>query len=65
MRWSTPMAVLLAGGALYFVMAVIRAVAVGRMQGMQDEAAAYRRKGVWAVVFCAVVLLGSWFTGWW
>ena len=65
MRLSTLMAVLLIGAALYFIMAVIRAVAVGRMEGMQDEALAYRRKARRAAVFGAVVLLASWLTGWW
>ena len=36
MRLSTVMAVLLIGALLYFVMAVIRAVVIGRMPGMQD-----------------------------
>ncbi|MFT3779987.1 MAG: hypothetical protein QM772_17300 [Ottowia sp.] len=65
MRLSTVMAVLLIGAVLYFVMAVIRAVAVGRMEGMQDEALAYRRKAVRAAVFgavaLAVMLLTDWF----
>jgi hypothetical protein len=57
MRWSNVMAVLVVGAVLYFIMAVIRAVAVGRMEGMQDEALAYRRKAVRAGIFGAVVLL--------
>jgi hypothetical protein len=65
MRFSTVMTVLLVGGALYFIMAVLRAVVIGRMQGLQDEALAYRRKAVRAAVFCAAVLLASWLTGWW
>ena len=44
MRFSTVLAVLLIGALLYLVMALIRAVAIGRMEGMQDEALAYRRK---------------------
>ena len=65
MRVSTVMAVLLIGALLYFVMAVIRAVVIGRMPGMQDEALAYRRKARRAAVFGAVVLLASRLTGWW
>ena len=57
MRLSTVMTVLLIGALLYFVMAVIRAVVIGRMPGMQDEALAYRRKARRAAVFGAVVLL--------
>jgi len=59
------LAVLLIGALLYLVMALIRAVAIGRMEGMQDEALAYRRKAWRAAVFAAVVLLGAVLTGWW
>lgn len=65
MRLSTIMAVLLIGTLLYVVMAVIRAVAIGRMQGMQDEAQAYRRKALRAAVFGLVLLGVSLLTGWW
>ena len=65
MRLSTLMAVLLIGAVLYFIMAVIRAVAVGRMEGMQDEALAYRQKAVRAAIFGVAVLVGSLITGWW
>ena len=65
MRLSTLMAVLLIGALLYFIMAVIRAVAVGRMEGMQDEALAYRQKAVRAAIFGVAVLVGSLITGWW
>ncbi len=65
MRLSTLMAVLFIGALLYFIMAVIRAVAIGKMEGMQDEALAYRRKAVRAAVFGAAVLLGAVLTGWW
>ena len=64
MRLSTVLAVLLVGAALYVLMAVIRAVVIGRMEGMQDEALAYRRKAVRGVIFGAVVLLGVILTGW-
>ncbi len=65
MRFSTVLAVLLIGALLYLVMALIRAVAIGRMEGMQDEVLAYRRKAWRAAVFAAVVLLTSWLTGLW
>ena len=65
MRFSTVLAVLLIGALLYLVMTLIRAVAIGRMEGMQDEALAYRRKAWRAAVFAAVVLLGAVLTGWW
>ena len=65
MRLSTLMAVLLIGAVLYFIMAVIRAVAIGRMEGMQDEALAYRQKAVRAAIFGVAVLVGSLITGWW
>ncbi len=64
MRLSTLMAVLLIGAALYVVMAIVRAIAIGRMAGMQDEAAAYRRKAVIGAVFGAVVLGVALLTGW-
>ncbi|HOB68145.1 hypothetical protein [Ottowia sp.] len=64
MRWSNVMAVLLVGAVLYFIMAVIRAIAVGRMEGMQDEALAYRRKAVRAAVFGAVMLVVVLSGGW-
>ena len=64
MRLSTVMAVLLIGALLYFVMAVIRAVVIGRMPGMQDEALAYRRKAVRAAVFGVVVLAAAVVTRW-
>ncbi|MDO5693178.1 MAG: hypothetical protein Q4G70_12015 [Pseudomonadota bacterium] len=62
---STIMAVLLIGAVLYFIMAVIRAVAIGRMEGMEDEALAYRQKAVRAAIFGVVVLTGSVLTHWW
>ncbi len=65
MRWSNVMAVLLVGAVLYFIMAVIRAIAVGRMEGMQDEALAYRRKAVRAAVFGAVMLVVVVLSGGW
>ena len=65
MRLSTIMAVLLIGTVLYIIMAVIRAVAIGRMEGMQDEALAYRQKAVRAAIFGAVVLVISFLTNWW
>jgi hypothetical protein len=65
MRWSNVMAVLVVGAVLYFIMAVIRAVAVGRMEGMQDEALAYRRKAVRAAVFAVVVGVGIVVSGGW
>jgi hypothetical protein len=58
------MAVLLIGALLYFAMAVIRAVVIGRMEGMQDEALAYRQKARRAAVFGAVVGLVAWLTHW-
>ena len=64
MRLSTVMAVLFIGAVLYVIMAVIRAVAVGRMEGMQDEALAYRRKAVRAAVFAAVALAVMLLTDW-
>ncbi len=65
MRWSNVMGVLLVGAVLYFIMAVIRAIAVGRMEGMQDEALAYRRKAVRAAVFSAVMLMVMVLSGGW
>ena len=65
MRLSTIMAVLLIGTVLYIIMAVIRAAAIGRMEGMQDEALAYRRKAVRAGIFGAVVLLVAYVMDWW
>lgn len=65
MRFSAVMAVLLIGAVLYVIMAVIRAVAIGRMEGMQDEALEYRRKAVRGAVFGAVVLLGALLANWW
>ena len=65
MRLSTIMAVLLIGTVLYIVMAVIRAVAIGRMEGMRDEALAYRRKALRAAVFGALLLGVSLLGGWW
>ena len=65
MRFSTVMAVLLIGAVLYVVMAVIRAVAIGRMEDMQDEALEYLRKAVRGAVFGAVVLLGALLANWW
>ncbi|WOP16854.1 hypothetical protein [Ottowia sp. SB7-C50] len=65
MRWSNVMGVLLAGAVLYFIMAVIRAIAVGRMEGMQDEALAYRRKAVRAAVFSVVMLVLVVLSGGW
>ena len=64
MRLSTVMAVLFIGAVLYVIMTVIRAVAVGRMEGMQDEALAYRRKAVRAAVFAAVALAVMLLTDW-
>ena len=64
MRLSTMMAVLLIGAVLYVVMAVLRAVAIGKMEGMQDEALAYRRKAVRAAVFGVVVLAAAVVTRW-
>lgn len=64
MRFSTVMAVLLAGAVLVFVMAVIRAVAVGRMEGMQAEAFKYRQKAVRAAWFGAAVLALVVLTDW-
>ena len=46
------------------IMAVIRAAAIGRMEGMQDEALAYRRKAVRAAVFGVVVLAAAVVTRW-
>ena len=65
MRLSTIMAVLLIGTLLYIVMAVIRALAIGRMQGLQDEAAAYRRKALRAALVGAMLLGVALLTGWW
>lgn len=65
MRFSTVMAVLLIGAVLYVIMAVLRAVAIGRMEGMQDEALEYRRKAVRGAVLGAVVLLGALLANWW
>ena len=56
--------VLLIGTVLYIIMAVIRAAAIGRMEGMQDEALAYRRKAVRAAVFGVVVLAAAVVTRW-
>ena len=64
MRLSTIMAVLLIGTVLYIIMAVIRAAAIGRMEGMQDEARAYRRKAVRAAVFGVAVLAAAVVTRW-
>ena len=64
MRLSTMMAVLLIGAVLYVVMAVLRAVAIGKMEGMQDEALEYRRKAVRGAVFAGVVALGAGRTRW-
>lgn len=57
MRFSTVIAVLLVAAVLVLVMAVIRAVVVGRMEGMQAEAFQYRQKAVRAAV-CVAVLVG-------
>ncbi len=65
MRLSTLMAVLLIGTVLYIVMAVIRAIVIGRMEGMQDEALDYRRKAVRAGIFGAVLLLVAYVMDWW
>lgn len=65
MRLSTIMAVLLIGTVLYIIMAVIRAVAIGRMEGMEDEALEYRHKAVRAAIFGAVLLVISFLTNWW
>ena len=65
MRLSTMMASLLIGAVLYVVMAVLRAVAIGKMEGMQDEALDYRRKAVRAGIFGAVVLLVAYVMDWW
>ena len=65
MRLSTIMAVLLIGTVLYIIMAVIRAAAIGRMEGMQDEALDYRRKAVRAGIFGAVLLLVAYVMDWW
>ena len=65
MRLSTLMAVLLIGTVLYIVMAVIRAIVIGRMEGMQDEALDYRRKAVRAGSFGAVVLRVAYVMDWW
>ena len=64
MRFSTVMAVLLVGAVLVFIMAVIRAVVVGRMEGMQAEAFRYRQKAVRAAWFGAAVLLVVVLTNW-
>jgi hypothetical protein len=64
MRFSTVMAVLLFGAVLVFVMAVIRAVVVGRMEGMQAEAFRYRQKAVRAAWSGAAVLALAVVTGW-
>ena len=64
MRFSTVMAVLLVGAVLVFIMAVIRAVVVGKMQGMQAEAFRYRQKAVRAAWFGAAVLLAVLLTNW-
>lgn len=64
MRFSTVIAVLLVGAILVFVMAVIRAVVVGRMEGMEAEAFQYRQKAVraaWCVAALVVLVLVS---GW-
>ena len=65
MRLSTVMAVLLIGAVLYVVMAVIRAVVIGRMEGMHDEALAYRRKAVIGAIFAAVMGLVATLGDWW
>ena len=65
MRLSTLMAVLLIGTVLYIVMAVIRAIVIGRMEGMQDEALDYRRNAVRAGIFGAVLLLVAYVMDWW
>ena len=65
MRLSTVMAVLLIGTLLYIAMALIRALAIARMQGQQDEAAAYRLKALRAAMFGALLLGVSLLTGWW
>lgn len=65
MRFSTVMAVLLVGAVLVLVMAVIRAVACARMDGMQAEAFRYRQKAVRAAWFGAAVLALMVLTGWW
>lgn len=64
MRLSTVMAVLFIGALLYVLMAVIRAVAIGKMEGMRDEALEYRRKAVRGAVFAGVVALGAVLTRW-
>ena len=57
MRLSNVLVVLLIGAVLYAVMAIIRAVVIGRMDGMQDEALAYRQKALRAAVVCALLLV--------
>ena len=64
MRLSTVMAVLLIGAVLYVIMALIRAVAIGRMEGLQDEVLAYRRKAVRGAVFAVVVAVLAVLTRW-
>lgn len=64
MRFSTVMAVLLVGAVLVFVMAIIRAVVVGRMEGMEAEAFRYRQKAVRAA-WCGAALAALMIvTGW-
>ena len=65
MRLSTVMAVLLIGTVLSIVVAVIRAIIISKMEGMQDEALDYRRKAVRAGIFGAVVLLVAYVMDWW
>ena len=64
MRFSTVMAVLLVGAVLVFVMAVIRAEVVGRMEGMQAGAFRYRQKAVRAAWLGAAVLALVVVSGW-
>lgn len=64
MRFSTVMAVLLVGALLVLVMAVIRAMVVGRMEGMETEAFQYRQKAVRAAWCVAALLIVVLVTGW-
>lgn len=64
MRFSTVIAVLLVAAVLVLVMAVIRAVVVGRMEGMQAEAFQYRQKAVRAAVCVAALVVVVLVTGW-
>ncbi|QTD46748.1 hypothetical protein [Ottowia testudinis] len=65
MRLSTVMAVLFMGAVLYVVMAIIRYVVIGRMEGMQDEALEHRRKAVRGAVFGAAALVIAILANWW